>query len=217
MQELYLLAKGPLLWISGAVFVLGLIWRTVAAVRLLRSRDAAYLAGFQPSWAGNSILRWLLPLNITAQASPGVTLAGFVFHGAFLALALFLSAHVILWDQAFGLSWFELPDHVSDALTLAFLAAAAFFALRRLGAARVKALTTAADWLVLVLAVLPPLTGFLAQHQFGPYAPLMVLHVLSGDLLLLAAPFTKLSHMALFFVSRAVVGSDFGRRKVGAW
>jgi Nitrate reductase gamma subunit len=214
---LYDLAAGPLFAVSLAVFVLGMGARVLRFLQLARKADPAALKGFRPAWALKSILRWLAPLNITARQNPLPTAAGFVFHLGILAVALCLSAHVILWEQAWGVSWPTLPDEAADAMAWACLAAGAYLILRRLCTPYVRALTGPSDWLVLALSLLPMLTGVLAYRQWGDYDTMIALHVLSGDLLLFAAPFTKLSHVVLFFVSRAVTGSDFGKRQVGAW
>jgi hypothetical protein len=39
-----------------------------------------------------------------------------------------------------------------------------------------------------------------------------IIHILSGELMLILIPFTKLSHYILFFFSRASSGIEFGRR-----
>lgn len=221
MFALYDLAAGPLFAVSLAVFALGMGWRVLRFLQLAKKADPAALKGFRPAWAMKSILRWLAPANITAKENPLPTAAGFVFHLGLLATALLLQAHVILWDMAWNISWWTLPDEAADALALACLAAGAYLIGRRLALPHVRALTGGHDWLVLVLSLAPMLTGVLAYHQWGgqwvDYDTMIALHVLFADLLLIAVPFTKLSHVALFFVSRAVTGSDFGKRGVGAW
>jgi hypothetical protein len=42
---------------------------------------------------------------------------------------------------------------------------------------------------------------------------MVILHMLSGELMLILIPFTKLSHMVFFFLSRAHIGSEFGERR----
>lgn len=217
MLALYDLAAGPLFALALAVFLVGMAWRVVRFLLLARAADPAALRGFRPAWALKSILHWLLPANITARENAAATAAGFVFHLGVLLPALFLQAHVILWDQAWGLSWRPLPDAAADGLAWAGVAAGLFLAWRRIGLAHVRALTGPQDWLVLGLTLLPLLTGLAAYRQWGDYDTLIALHVLSADILLIAAPFTKLAHVTLFFVSRAVTGSDFGKRSVGAW
>lgn len=217
LLRLYDFAAGPLFAFSFSVFVLGSAWRVLRFVLLARAADPAALRGFRPAWALKSILHWLLPANITARENPLMTLAGFAFHLALISVALFFSAHVVLIDLAWNLSWPSLPDAAADWLTYLFLAAATFLIWRRLALPHVRALTTPQDWLILALTALPMLTGLMAFRQWGDYDLMITLHVLSGNLMLLAVPFTKLSHAVLFFVSRAVTGSDFGKRNVGAW
>lgn len=217
MFALYDLAAGPLFACSLTLFALGLAWRVLRFLQLAKKADPAALKGFRPAWALKSILRWLVPANITARENTPTTIAGFVFHLTLFATALFLSAHVILWDQAWDISWWMLPDDAADWLACACLASGAFLAGRRIFLPHVRGLTGFSDWLVLALTLVPVGTGLVAHFQWGDYDTFITVHVLSADLLLAAAPFTKLSHAALFFVSRAVTGSDFGKRQVGAW
>lgn len=216
-MALYDLAAGPLLKAGFAVFLGGLAWRVAALLALARRMDPAALKHFRAAWALKSVLRWLIPANITARENATATMAGFALHLGLLAVALLFSGHVVLVDQAWDIRWWMLPDAAADWLTYACLAGALFLAGRRILLPHVRALTTGADWLALALTVAPMLTGWLAFHQWGEYEMMIALHALSGDLLLVALPFTKLSHAALFFVSRALTGSDFGKRSVGAW
>jgi nitrate reductase gamma subunit len=217
LTQIYYFAAGPLFAFSFSVFALGSAWRVARFLMLAKQADPAALKGFCPAWALLSILHWIVPANITARANPLMTIAGFAFHIALLAVALCFSAHVVLWDVAWGVSWWTLPDEAADWLTYLFLAAAAFFAWRRLALPHVRALTSASDWLALAITAAPMLTGLCAFRQWGDYDLMITLHVLSGNLMLLAVPVTKLSHAVLFFVSRAVTGSDLGKRSVGAW
>jgi nitrate reductase gamma subunit len=217
LLRLYDFAAGPLFAFSFSVFALGSAWRVLRFVLLAKQADPAALRGFRPAWAIRSILHWLLPANITARENALMTAAGFAFHLALFGVALLFSAHVTLVDLAWNLSWPTLPDEAADWLTYLFLASAAFLAWRRLSLPHVRALTTPSDWLILALTAAPMLTGLVAYRQWGDYDLFITLHVLSANLLLLAVPFTKLSHAVLFFVSRAVTGSDFGKRSVGAW
>ena len=59
-----------------------------------------------------------------------------------------------------------------------------------------RALTKFDDWVVLVLSVLPLITGYVAVNRvFGVDATLwMGIHILSAELLMIAFPFTKLMH-----------------------
>ena len=77
---------------------------------------------------------------------------------------------------------------------------------------------TEMDWVVLALVFLPFFTGFLAYHQIGPYKFMIILHIISGEAMLAAIPFTRLSHMLFTPFARAYMGSEFGAvRKVKDW
>ena len=215
IRAVYDFASGPMVWLSTAVFLGGLAFRLVR-YRLLMSRARQGLPNdFRTGWALASILRLLLPLNRTARSSPWSTLAGFGLHVPLLILGFFLSAHVL--EQAFGLSWPSIPDAWADGLTVAALLSLAFLTGKRLLHPALRGLTEGKDLAVLGLVALPLATGLAAHLQWGDYRLMLTLHILSAQAVLMAAPFTKLSHMALFFVSRAATGSDFGKREVGPW
>jgi nitrate reductase gamma subunit len=88
--------------------------------------------------------------------------------------------------------------------------ACVFFLIRRLTVTEVKSVTSPSDFLLLALIALTFLTGFLAFHQWGPYRALLIAHILAGEVMLIAIPFSRLSHMLLFVSTRAHVGSEFG-------
>jgi nitrate reductase gamma subunit len=217
IRAIYDFASGPLLWFSAAVCLGGLAWRLIR-YRILMSRlRQGQPADFRAGWALASVLRYLLPLNRTARSSPWSTLAGFGLHIPLLLVAFFLSAHVVLIEQSWALSWPTIPDAWADLLTILALACLAFLAGKRLLHPSLRGLTEPKDLLVLAIVALPLLTGLAAHLQWGDYGLMLTLHVLSAHVVLIAIPFTKLSHMALFFVSRAATGNDFGKREVGPW
>lgn len=217
IRAVYDFATGPMLWFSSAFFLCGLAYRLVRYRVLMSKARQGLPADFRPGWALASIAHFLLPLNRTARSSPWSTLAGFGLHIPLLVVGLFLSAHVVMVEQRFGLSWPTIPDAWADGLTVLALASLAFLAGKRLLHPSLKGLTEGKDLAVLGLVALPLLTGFAAHQQWGDSLLMLTLHVLSAHAVLIVAPFTKLTHMALFFVSRAATGSDFGKREVGPW
>jgi nitrate reductase gamma subunit len=82
--------------------------------------------------------------------------------------------------------------------------------LRRIFAPEVRFVTFASDYLIIAIAAAPFITGFLAFHQLVPYRPMLMLHMLLGEIMLIALPFTRLSHMLSFWLTRAHTGSEFG-------
>jgi nitrate reductase gamma subunit len=95
-------------------------------------------------------------------------------------------------------------------LAMAVVVACCFFGARRIMLPEVRFVTRTMDWLVLAIVVLPFLTGILAYHQILNYDLMLILHIVSGEIMLAAIPFTRLSHMLFGFASRAYMGSEFG-------
>jgi len=95
------------------------------------------------------------------------------------------------------------------------MVAALCLILRRIALPEVRIITTGYDYLVLAIAVAPFITGFMAAHQIGSYSFWLLAHIISGEIMLVAIPFTKLSHFILFFMSRMQIGMDFGIKRGG--
>ena len=113
----------------------------------------------------------------------------------------------------------SLPEAVTDGLTVIVIAGGAFFLLRRLFYTRVRAISTTYDYLVLLIATAPFITGFMAYHHLFDYDTIILLHILAGEIMLMAVPFTKLVHMPYFFINRFVLvhENSFGAGGSRVW
>ena len=96
-------------------------------------------------------------------------------------------------------------------MALWVILACAYFLYRRLTIPEVKQVTRPVDFGLLSIIFLTFLTGFLAYHQWGPYRPILILHIISSEILLVVLPFSKLGHMLFFAFSRAYMGAEFGK------
>ncbi len=209
--------EGPLLWIAFLVFILGTILKVGMLISMSTKRDKIIYKHFNIKWVLLTIFRWLLPLNRDLRKNPVYTVAGYVFHFCLLMVPIFYATHVSLWeDSRFGWSWWTMPDAWADWMTLIVLAVVVFFILRRMISPDARIITTASDYLALAVAGLPFLTGYLSAHgTLGSVidsGTIHLIHVLSGELMLILIPFTKLIHYVLFFFSRGAAGIEFGRR-----
>jgi nitrate reductase gamma subunit len=214
MYALYTFLTGPALWITFFIFIGGLIVRVAYLYGLSKERDRVLYNHVDWKWAFRSIWHWLIPWGSASMRNqPVFTLAFYLFHVCLLAVPLFLLAHNTLWDEAFGISLWSMPDKLADWLTVVFMLTLAFLFLRRLLRPEVRILTTAWDYTLLCLTFLPFLTGFLAYHQWGPYQILLVLHIFFAEILLIVIPFSKLGHVILFFFTRGFIGFEMGTRR----
>ncbi|MCP4686822.1 MAG: hypothetical protein GY859_02165 [Desulfobacterales bacterium] len=217
---MYAFVTGPLAWLAFLIFIGGVIYRAVWYVRGLHWQmdRVAYSVHFSYGLKGaiRSIFFWLIPFGTKSwRYFPGFTTLVFLFHIGLLLTPVFLSGHNVLLHERWGVSLPTLPDCVADYLTVMVIAAGLFMALRRIALPEVRIVTTAYDYLMLAIAVAPFITGFFAYHHVGNYQVMLILHILSGEIMLVAIPFTKLSHFILFFMSRGQLGMDYGIKRGG--
>jgi nitrate reductase gamma subunit len=158
-----------------------------------------------------SILHWSTPFATeNMRRHPGLTIVAFAFHICLLLTPIFLLAHVTLVDEAWNVSWWTLPDGAAEIMTLIVIAGCVFFLVRRLVNSEVNYVTSASDYIMLAIVAAPFVTGFLAYYQWFGYQIFLILHILSGEVMLVAIPFTRLSHMLFAPLTRAYMGSEFG-------
>ena len=103
----------------------------------------------------------------------------------------------------------------ADLLTIAVIVSVIFLVLRRIALTEVRIITNAYDYIVIAIAAAPFVTGLLSRYQVGNYDFWLILHILCGEIFLIAIPLTKLSHFILFFTSRAQLGMDYGIKRGG--
>lgn len=205
--------RGQLIWIAFLIFIIGLIFHFIRFFKLTRKKEWAYPPleiKPQKKTSGQWVTSCLASLNGTLwKTDPLMTVVTSAFHVFLVAVPLFLLGHNILLDQSWGLGLWSLPESFTDTLTLMVILCAAFFLMRRLFLARVRAISTLYDYVVLLIAIAPFLTGYFAYHQWFDYNTIMTLHILAGEVMLLAIPFTKLGHMLFFFLYRFFIGSEY--------
>ena len=217
---MYEFVTGPLAWLSLGIFFIGLIYRLVWYIRglnwLLDRVAYTQHVSYGVKGALRSIFYWVMPYGTTSwRKNPGFTFLVFILHIGLLATPIFLNGHNILLMERWGFSFWTISESSADVLTAVVIAAIVCLILRRLAKPEVRLITDTRDYLMLLMAVAPFITGILAHYQVGNYRFWLILHILCGEILLIAIPFTKLSHFVLFFASRAQLGMDYGIKRGG--
>lgn len=211
MHQLYILATGPFLYIALVFFIGGTIVQAASLIFETYRHERFVFSFLSFKSALFSILHWATPFGSRVMKKNRLlTMVGFIFHVGLLIIPIFLFAHVLLFYEAWGLSWFTLPGWISDSLTLFVSAACVFFLVRRLIRPEIRYISTFADYLIPILILIPFLTGFWAAHTLPGFRICHIAHILSGEALLLAIPFTRLTHMLFGFFTRVYTSSEFG-------
>jgi nitrate reductase gamma subunit len=210
---MYDFIQGQLVSIAFVIFILGLIFQFFQFFKLTKKKEWIYPPGEvkrEKKTAGKWVTFCLASLNGTLwKTDPLITIVTSVFHVFLILVPLFLLGHNILLNQSWGLSLWSLPESITDILTLVVLICVGFFLGRRLFLSRVRVITSLYDYAILLIALAPFLTGYLAYHQWFHYDTVMTVHVLAGEVMLITIPFTKLGHMLFFFLYRFLIGNEY--------
>lgn len=215
---MYDFVRGPLFWASAIICSAGLIYRAVKLFRLTREKEVVLCpvtisTKDKPAPTVSAEERKLDRIarfqNSVIGQHPVMVAVSTVFHVCLFASPLLLLAHNVMLSSAIGIRLPAIPDGLANLMTILVLAGAVFFLVRRIAVPKVAAISSAYDYGVLFLTLMPFLTGFLAYHQLFHYKSVLTLHILTGDILLIALPFTKVGHMVFFFFSRLHIAGEY--------
>ncbi len=211
MHSLYNFVSGPLAWLAFTIFVSGCLYRLIRLIVLVHQKEKFIYSYMSLKYGLRSIIHWSTPFATeNMRRHPALTIVTFAFHICLILTPIFLLAHVTLVEEAWNVSWWTLPEGVAEIMILIVIAACVFFLVRRLVNPEVQYVTSASDYILLAIVAGPFITGFLVYYQWFGYQILLILHILSGEIMLVAIPFTRLSHMLFAPLTRAYMGSEFG-------
>ena len=203
--------EGPLWYVSGAIFVIGVVWHIVGVLRLGGRPE---LSVAREGAAGGVIaanIRHFFPSSAFLKRTKFHVAAGYAFHLAFFALLLFGAPHVqFIKQHVLGFGWPAFPHWLF--VLCAELAIAGLFVLylRRLMDPVLRLISDADDHVSAILVLAVMLTGCMALIQ-GVTA-LRIIHMLTFEALLVYFPFSRLMHTFMFLFSRGYTGAVYGRR-----
>ena len=223
---MYEIIRGPMAWCAFFVFISGMAFQIARFFFHSRRRPRIRLTP-PYGYAKRSDLRsarerWLARLaawRVTLWGvNPLMAICTGLFHVCVFILPVFLLHHNSIMGQLWGLTLCPhvLSDRDTDLLCGVVFSCGVVFLMRRLFVRRVRAITTRYDYLIWGIALGPFVTGFLAVHAAFDYKTLVMCHILSAQVLLVVAPFTKFIHMVMFFINRILLAGELsfgpGRR-----
>jgi len=208
MESMLEFARGPLFRFSIIIMILGLA--RLLALDLYSIFRAHQKAGDKTIPWGLIISRsidWLFPVKRIAHNRPIYSIFSILFHVGLLLVPLFLFAHIQLWEKGIGFSWPALPYNWAYWLTISTIVFAVLLIIGRIFNKSSSFISRKQDFLWPVLLLIPFVTGFVCSHlSVSPsnYQFFMLIHVLSGNLIFLLMPFTKIAHCVLMPLSQVI-------------
>ncbi len=208
MEALTEFARGPLFRLTFAVMVLGLL--RIVILDIVGMIEAYRKAGDKSIPWGLTIsrtLEWLFPVKRGLHNRPFYSLFAMLFHVGLILTPIFLFAHVSLWKAGIGLGWWTLSPTVANWLTIGTIVFGAAIFIGRIGSGPARAISRKQDYLWPLLLLVPFVTGYVcANLAVAPsaYRAFMLVHMLSGELIFVLLPFTKIAHCVLMPFSQMV-------------
>jgi nitrate reductase gamma subunit len=214
-NELLAFARGPAFDIALIVFVGGMLLRLLEVLSLGKKADLSAPRGSGAQGGIRTVFDRSLPRKTVFDNEPLRVINGYVFHLGFFIVLFLYGPHIALFDAALGISWPALPSGVIDAVSAITIVSLIAALVIRLNNKVMRFLSGPGDYVAWLVTLLPLLTGYLAfNHLLLPYTMMLALHLLSVELLMIVAPFSKLTHMFSFASARWYQGFKAGRRGV---
>jgi nitrate reductase gamma subunit len=212
MEDAYRFVSGPLAWIAFILFFGGCLWRLIQILVLVHRKEKFIFTYMSLTYSLRSIAHWIVPFGtVNWRLRPVLTVVTFAFHWCLLATPVLLLSHVVIWEKAWNISWWTFPEGLADIMTVVVILSCVYFLVRRIVSPEVRYVTDYSDFVLLAVVAAPFVTGFLAFHQWFGYEFMVIAHIVCGEIMLAAIPFTRLSHMIYAPLTRAYIGSEFGK------
>lgn len=168
------------------VSLLGCVAGCVLRLKQCRARAGAAEDSFAARWCAR-----LVPVELLQGRWPvRVLVNDAVFWLVVMAavVALFAPGHAEIIGRGLGLDWPGMAFRWADGLSFVVMFGALALPLRRLLLADMRGETSRADWRVMALLALLPLSGLLARSGMPGYTFWLLLHLVAGHVFLWCAP-----------------------------
>ncbi len=208
MNDFLEFAKGPLFRLCFMIMLLGLariifldLWGDYKAYKKAGDKKMPWKLIISRTW------EWLFPVKRLTRNFRVYALFSILFHIGLIIIPIFLFAHIQLWKQSVGISWPALPYTWAFWLTIGTIIFAVSLFIGRLVIKQTKDLSRKQDYLWLILLLIPFVSGFICTNlNISPqnYQFFMLVHVLSGELIFILIPFSKIAHCVLGPLSQII-------------
>jgi len=200
-------ARGPLFRLAVLIMGLGLARLLIlTGLGVFRAMERAGDQTLPLKSIAVATLKWLFPFK-QLNNRLWYSLTSVTFHVGLILTPIFLGAHILLWKRGLGMGWPRLTQYPADGLTLLTIIAGIGLIIGRVANAFSRQISRFQDFALPPLLLVPFISGFLALHPLLsplPYSLAMLIHVMSGDLILILIPFTKLAHCVLLPTTQLV-------------
>lgn len=213
-MELLAFARGPALWASIAICVLGVAWRLWGIFRRPVKPDwSAPRSTATTAGALRMIVRRMWHHETFRQRTFLSSFNAYAYHLGLAIVFFGFLPHIAFIERLTGLSWPAVPGWLFIVAVGAVFIGLGWVLVARLTNPVLKLLSNFDDYFSWLVTFAPVATGLAATaHVGGRYETVLALHILAAELLIAWLPYGKLMHAFLVFASRGVTGYALARK-----
>lgn len=207
MENLLEFAKGPLFRFSFAIMILGLLRIFILAIiNGFQAKSRAKDKAIPKKYVRSMTLGYLFPIR-AFRVKPFYALISIIFHIGLILTPLFLFDHALLFDNSIGISWLSLTfsKQIADILTIITIISGLLLLILRINNKQSRFISRKQDFLWPIILIIPSFSGLIcAQLVVNPdtYNFFMLIHIISGCLIFLLMPFSKIAHCIIIPLSQ---------------
>ncbi len=205
MEQWIEFAKGPLFAFTFLIMILGLTRHFIIQFYSIFILKGKRLKNVSWKRIFSDMVSWVLPVKHFIKGTVLFSIVSFIFHVAAILVSVFFIDHIVLWESYLGVDIPSIGRVLADILTLLTIGCIIILIACRIFVRRQREMSKKSDYILLIMVLLPFLFGFFAGHPaFNPFPwnTAMLIHILSAEALFIVIPFTKLSHIVLYFFDR---------------
>ena len=205
MEQWIDFAKGPLFAFTFLVMILGLARHFIIQFYSIFISKRKRLKNVSWKKMFSDMVSWIFPVKHFIKGTVLFSAVSFIFHVAAILVSVLFIDHIVLWESYLGVDLPSIGRALADILTLISTGCILVLIACRIFVRRQREMSKKSDYILLIMVLLPFLFGFFAGHPgFNPFPwnTAMLIHILSAEALFIVIPFTKLSHIVLYFFDR---------------
>ena len=205
MEQWLEFAKGPLFTLTFLIMILGLARHFIIQFYSIFISKGKRLRNVSWKKIFSDFGTWIFPVKHLIKGTVLFSTVSFIFHVGAILVSVLLVDHIILWEGYLKINLPSIGKELADILTLVTIACILILIACRIFIRRQREMSKKSDYIILVMVLLPFLFGFFSEHPEispVPWSTSMLIHILSAEALFLVIPFTKLSHIVLYFFDR---------------
>ncbi len=214
MDALIEFAKGPLFRLTFAIMLLGLLRLIVLSIiNGIEAKGKAQDKVIPKSYVRKLTWGFLIPIR-SFRVKPLYSIVSILFHIGLLITPILLYDHNLLFNNSIGFSLIgiSIPKEIADFLTILTIITGLLLLIMRASSSTARFLSRKQEYLWLLLLVIPFFTGMIiSQTSVSPdtYKFFFLLHLLSGCLIFVLMPFTKIAHCVLMPIGQWITARSW--------